>query len=719
MEILIDLQIQFLSSSEFKFDPDSLNLSDTMILERFSSQLNLRCFLGTYIEEEKIITCSVRELTGPIKQIIEIARSEIEIFESLKSINYFTKPLFLSFLKVTPEQEPELVSKLAPEMTFQQDSEEIVKYSCITKKSNRTLDDILDCSVDEKINLIKQIITALFCLHQLNYYYFALSSYFISVEDDGNLVIDYMFLSNCRLLARGCSELLEFVDEELLAPEVLLLKRSFSKEVANQIDYEASEVFSLGMLIMYLFRETVDITALRFNRIAQLTYLMFILGQKRIPSLKAQNILEVREKDQFIQKIITNRINELENETIKNVCVSTLKIRQAGRFSLEMLIDIMGIEDTDQLISMNPFYAIIKDFEELVIAASSNSCPLSDLKNLLNSILERNSEMLRTAYFSYLSSKCNSNMNQGTSGILYFFYNLFRDLNDEKLLIIFRYKMVSVKIINYREHFKSIVTRDKVLQDYLIMGLFLMDIENDWEFFFSSIRIERKYYKLSSFKRMHDNFRDFLLKPSIKEILERFKNSDRNYEDLILNKVLPNVYIIDTQPSLYGLTTYGLNIFIRNYVKDDDCQQLKERGAMLIILFYEIAHLLRRISCETRQNAKNLFTPKNNSKLFIVSQEEESTERFLKGERGEAGTLAEYLLFDSTITTINDSSAEILLNHSMKDINNFRLNFFKRNKTLKETIYLGRRKNLCFSNLRCGLSGLGCSEYNLLYFNVL
>ena len=688
MEILIDLQIQFLSSSEFKFDPDSLNLSDTMILERFSSQLNLRCFLGTYIEEEKIITCSVRELTGPIKQIIEIARSEIEIFESLKSINYFTKPLFLSFLKVTPEQEPELVSKLAPEMTFQQDSEEIVKYSCITKKSNRTLDDILDCSVDEKINLIKQLITALFYLHQLNYYYFGLSSYFISVEDDGNLVIDYMFLSNCRLLGRGCSELLEFVDEELLAPEILLLKRSFSNEVANQINYEASEVFSLGMLIMYLFKETVNITALRFSRITPVEYLMFILGQIEIPRLKAQNVLELREKNQFIQEIITNRINELENESIQYVCVSTLQIRQAERSSLEMLIDIMGIEDTNQLISMSPFYANIKDFEELVIVASSKSCPLSDLKNLLNSILERNSEMLRTAYFSYLSSKCYSNMNQGVSGILYFVYNLFRDLKDEKTLRIFRRKMASVKIINYREHFKSIVTSDKELQDYLIMGLVLMDIENDWEFFFSPMIIERKYYKLSSLKNMHDNFRDFFLKPSIKEILERFKNSDREYEDLILNNIFPNVYIIDTQPSLYGLTTYGLNIFIRNYLKDDDCQQLKEQGAMLIILFHEIAHALERISCETYQSAKNVFVPENNKELFRISQKEQTTEKDFTEERGKAGFLAEYLLFDTTITTINDRSAEILLNHSINDIKQFQEEFLMSNTISVENISL-------------------------------
>ena len=36
-----------------------------------------------------------------------------------------------------------------------------------------------------------------------------------------------MSLSNFRLLNRGYSELLEFADEELLAPEILCLKRSF------------------------------------------------------------------------------------------------------------------------------------------------------------------------------------------------------------------------------------------------------------------------------------------------------------------------------------------------------------------------------------------------------------------------------------------------------------------------------------------------------------
>ena len=119
MEFLDDLQNQFLSSFDVKFIPDSLNLSDRILLEKDSSKLHLRCFLGTCMQNDEMISCSVRELTGEIQQILEIARSEISIFELLNNITCFTKPLFLSF----------------QQLGYQEEHQQIVKYTCIIELS--------------------------------------------------------------------------------------------------------------------------------------------------------------------------------------------------------------------------------------------------------------------------------------------------------------------------------------------------------------------------------------------------------------------------------------------------------------------------------------------------------------------------------------------------------------------------------------------------------
>ena len=569
---------------------------------------------------------------------------------------------------------------------------------------NRTLNEFLDCSVDKKINLIKQLLDALYCLHQLSYDYFALAPYMISVDDNENLMINCMFLSNYRLLSRGCSEFLEFVDEELLAPEILLLKRCFSDEVANKISYGSSEVFSIGMLILYLFRHQVNFTALQLSTINPVTYVLLIINQLDRSDVEDSDAIEAEKGEGFIREIVTTQLNRLENEAIKKVCYNALKVDRRQRASLAQLMGYLDMEPSYQLISAIPFYKVVTDFEKLVEIASLRNRPPSRIEEFLDKILEEHIITLTTAHDSYLFSKCNSKNNQGATGILYFLYNLLRDLKIETHLTSFCNVIPSTKKMNYKERFNLIITCDIILQDYLLMGLFLFDIERDWKFFFPSVITERNYCKLSSFTKMYEQFEKFFQKPSIKEILIGFKDSERTYEDLILNKILPNVYVLDTQPSLYGLTTYGLNIFIRDFVKGKSGKLLKEMGAMLATLFHEVAHALRRISCETRLNAKVLLTPKDGNSLkdFRV---EEKTEKELSDLRGEAGFSVEEQLFGYRLTSINDRSADVLLGHSMNNLSDFQRHFLELNSSQVDSIYLGRSENEFFTNRKCGLSG--------------
>ena len=56
--------------------------------------------------------------------------------------------------------------------------------------------------------------------------------------------------------------------------------------------------------------------------------------------------------------------------------------------------------------------------------------------------------------------------------------------------------------------------------------------------------------------------------------------------------------------------TYWLNVLIRDFVKGQSGRFLKENGAMLVTLFHEVAHALRRISCDTGISATNVLIPK-------------------------------------------------------------------------------------------------------------
>ena len=197
----------------------------------------------------------------------------------------------------------------------------------------------------------------------------------------------------------------------------------------------------------------------------------------------------------------------------------------------------------------------------------------------------------------------------------------------------------------------------------------------------------------------------FLLKPSIKNILIEFKNSIEDYEVLIEKNVLDKVIFVKIQPSLYGVTSYNLNIFIRDYITDAEEGDPKDKGAILAILLYETAHLLRHVSCKTYQQSKNIFTPKDNLATFVIRSESGKTEKELQKEGGEPGFLAERKLFGEQITKLNDYSARLLLNHSMEDINDFQVKFKEENQKDGPSINLARGRGIYFGGLRCGVSG--------------
>ena len=138
----------------------------------------------------------------------------------------------------------------------------------------------------------------------------------------------------------------------------------------------------------------------------------------------------------------------------------------------------------------------------------------------------------------------------------------------------------------------------------------------------------------------------------------------------------------------------------------------RHKGAILVTLIHEIAHTLRRISCSTYSESKNIFTPKNGEFLFKIHEENEKTERSTQNERGEAGFLAEKLIFGNVVTKMNDLAAEILFNHSMNNLEDFQIQFKNKNKKLNaEFVNLARGKYVFFGNRRCGLSGK--TKYNL------
>ena len=169
---------------------------------------------------------------------------------------------------------------------------------------------------------------------------------------------------------------------------------------------------------------------------------------------------------------------------INDLCVSSLYPIASERDNLLNLLKYLDIPASDSIIPNNPsinsFVEILQDFQDFIELASSKLNSSETIQNFRVSILTTKERILKSSYFAYLESPCNSNSIQLIDGVLYFIYNLLRDLNEEPYLRLFRDKLFGCqKVFQFQEYFQNMMNIDEIIQDYILIGLFLIDIEND------------------------------------------------------------------------------------------------------------------------------------------------------------------------------------------------------------------------------------------------
>ena len=464
MEILEKLQSKFSSKFEISFNPRILDQFQNSIIEICSSDIYMSCYHEELQINSEVIKCVIRILAAPIIKIIGIATNELNLLEAVNEIQYFNKPIFLAFEQVNSENQ--------------------ARYIFVTKRNNRTLADFIDADEAEKITLVKQLTTALAVLSKFDFYYLGLSQNFISVDDNDILILDYLFLADYKLISQNCSEMLKFFDDVFLAPELLIMKRHFNYEMIEKITRNTTEVFSLGLIISYLFKQQINFVNLGFDDIDPSMYFNYLIHSESILSISSSYKNGIKRKINVLREMIFLCVNRIENIMINDLCVSSLDPIASERDNLLNLLKYLDIPASDSIIPNNPsinsFVEILQDFQDFIELASSKLNSSETIQNFRVSILTTKERILKSSYFAYLESPCNSNSIQLIDGVLYFIYNLLRDLNEEPYLRLFRDKLFGCqKVFQFQEYFQNMMNIDEIIQDYILIGLFLIDIEND------------------------------------------------------------------------------------------------------------------------------------------------------------------------------------------------------------------------------------------------
>ncbi|OMJ65477.1 hypothetical protein SteCoe_38142 [Stentor coeruleus] len=188
------------------------------------------------------------------------------------------------------------------------------------------------------------------------------------------------------------------------------------------------------------------------------------------------------------------------------------------------------------------------------------------------------------------------------------------------------------------------------------------------------------------------------LKQDLNEKNKYIKDFEAFIED-----ALSRTYILQMQPSLYGLTTFNKKIFINPFDISLKPSAIEKEAAILLTIFHELAHYFRRINCLTYADVRAIYTPKNeNIKRDDVSS---MSEYEFMNKKGEAD--AELQLLGRRIITINKSASKFLFEGDLNDLEYFRDQLFKENEKVEEQrIYVGKSNFQVIElfKLKCGVS---------------
>ena len=496
MWVLEDLKLleeQFSGNFAKIISPECIRRHPNCIKEERFRSIHICSYSGIAQIGSTIVECLMREIIseGPI--IIDIASSEVCLFQSKRRHNPYSLPIFVAFEVI---------------------NESHVKYTSVTRQSLSKFNDFIDSTYEEKLLLVKNLIISLSLMQKENCYYLGLNPEYISINSDLSVIFDYPFLADSGLISRHPEELLEFFSDNCLAPEVLTIKKYSKYEFINRIDPPKAQIFSLGMLVCYLFNKKANLSRINFNKVDSISFFNYF-----VPLSDAVDTHELVEP--LFQEIsnlrseIYHEISLLRHPGLGEQCCDAMKLRMFDRSELKFWRRSFRISKRTQFrdiedIQFNQFCRAVQEFEELIKTVYSTN-NYSVIKKSVGRILDTQRQYLEEGYNRYLSSRCNSESVQAIDGISYFLYNFLRDLGDYSYLKLLMKTVKSYGIVPYQSALKDILNYDSHMQDYLLTGLCLIDIERDWSFFFPHQLIKQTYSRLSCHPKIREELRLFLI----------------------------------------------------------------------------------------------------------------------------------------------------------------------------------------------------------------
>ena len=321
------------------------------------------------------------------------------------------------------------------------------------------------------------------------------------------------------------------LDDNFLAPEALIKKYQSNASIEHY-NFFAADIFSFGLIASFVFNSFQRVNSLNGD------------GQDILDQLYCKTIYYN----------LPNIKNSFENHSfvyfIVDSCLQYSIRRRATYSEIIRIYSKTYILDSTNLILSNNFLSLIEDFEEFL--SSLSSLPFSSfpyISRMKIYYLEKHYYYLEESYEKFLSTNCKSDQINVENGIVYFICSVYRGLKNEMLAKNF--------ISSIKNHWsKSKITKfllnifnlDRALQDYVVIGLTMQNIEIDWNYFFprNLKLIKYKYLiKLTDFPYVINQFKAFTMNPFILDILSSYCPSSIILNEDIITDIFDRVYLIN------------------------------------------------------------------------------------------------------------------------------------------------------------------------------
>ncbi|OMJ65456.1 hypothetical protein SteCoe_38185 [Stentor coeruleus] len=591
-------------------------------------------------------------------------------------------------------------------VNFEKKSENY-KISLVTKKYKATLKDYLEESEDKKLELLLMTAKVLHKLSKQNMFYGKIRLECIYITEDEQIALRYMYWifydENFEINFYKVFQELEY-----LSPELILLQKCPLDNVKEM--YESLNVYSFGLLFLRFFNcEFPKIIFIRSDR-AALNYILGIELKKLVSIVFSEHVMKLMNENSVFAIIEYCLMPVLEERWDFYKIISQIKLCMQKNQVIKANAPVLNIFD-NRCETIMIICQMLSSCHSAILLKNNR---IKVIKKFISKIKSNTSLLakLQSAESNYFSTPCKAERILAEEGILTFLYFLFKDIDRDEILskeFSSTLSMISPTPYYANVLINTINLKNENLKDLLISEMIIQTFSKDWKYLFPCKYEDypslKPLQKLNLNKLFFEEVKKFFNENLIVGILSQFCSNSQLAKIQILDG-LNRAYITKLIPSLHGLTTYNLNIFIKDYRAEvRKNMNNAEKGATLITIFHELSHFLRRYDSQTLLELRSKFTP-NKSGCLGETEVIGMTEWEIANLRGESGEKSELELFGEPLISINEDAGSFLLQGNFPSLEEFKARFFEENKkdSARVSMIRGSDTRVFLQGLRCGVS---------------